>query len=54
MAGCEFVNGDPVRGLETAPGVSGPKKKFAIDRRCDFARIAPTPDADNQVAPMSD
>jgi hypothetical protein len=49
MAGCEFVNRDRVRGLESASGVSGTKKKFAIDGRFDFARIAPTPDAHDQV-----
>src|SRR5262249_23125863 len=53
MAGCEFVNGDRVSGFETAPGVSAAKKKFAIDRRFDFARVAPEPDAPDQVAPMS-
>jgi hypothetical protein len=54
MSGCEFVNCDRVRGLESASGVSGTKKKFAIDRRFDFARIAPAPDAPDYVAPMSD
>ena len=54
MPGCEFVNSDRVRGLEIAPVVSGTKKKFAIDRRFDLARIAPQPDARGQIASMSD
>ena len=53
MSGCEFVNRDRVGGLENASGVSGTEKKFAIDRRFDFAWIAPTPDAGNQVSLMS-